>query len=458
MLHDPDVISVSIDDAGGGSFDDIVVRQRIVADTFIQAKSSNTNAVVIDSTWLCTPTTPNGRSPLQHFYATYVSLLAAGKEFTVELWTNRSFDAFSPLLGTLLDKSNERIDTARLLAATPRTKIGKERDDWANHLGVTASELAAFLDTFYWRHTTSETGWHTQSKRLMELSGLRTDEDAINSGVLAVRGWVKDGGGPKTADDVRLDIAKRGLLARDGTLLLAVHGIERTVTPTPPNMEVDFVDLYDGEAPFKRKQLRDPSLWDNRVRPDIDEAARVLKAFGVQRVHVAGSMRLPMWFAVGRALPRVGKFILSIEQVGGEWSTGVEPELVVPREVSRKNVGAGPDVAIALGFSADPTPEVMSFLTASGLPIDRLVVFGPPGALSHTSVPSGAWALGWTRAARDLIRVEVAAAGASKVHVFMLCPSGIALMLGHHWNMLPDTTLYEFVGKTYEPTITLPGA
>ena len=320
---------------------------------------------------------------------------------------------------------------------------------------MTDSELATFLDNFYWRHTTSETGWHNHSKRLDgTLRSPRTDDDAINSGVLAVRGWVKDGGGPKTADDVRLRSCERGLLARDGTLLFAVHGIERTVTPTPPNIELDFVDLYDGHA-VQAKQLPRPlSQWEDKVRPDIDAAARILKAFGVQRVHVAGSMRLPMWFAVGRALPRVGKSILSVEQVGGEWSTGVEPEPVVPRELNRSSVSAGSDVAIALGCRLTPTPQVMNFLTASGLPVDRLVVLGPPGALSHTSVPSGAWALGWTQAARDLIRGEAAAAGASRVRGFMLCPSGIALMLGHHWNMLPDTTLYEFVGQTYEPTIS----
>lgn len=63
--------------------------------------------------------------------------------------------------------------------------------------------------------------------------------------------------------------------------------------------------------------------------------------------------------------------------------------------------------------------------------------------------------MSWARSVRDQARA--AAAGAERIHVFMLCPAGVALMLGHQWNMMPDTTIYEYANDTYHPTLTLPG-
>lgn len=41
------------------------------------------------------------------------------------------------------------------------------------------------------------------------------------------------------------------------------------------------------------------------------------------RVYVSGSMRLPLWFAIGRELPDVRQWTLSLDQHGQEWQTSV---------------------------------------------------------------------------------------------------------------------------------------
>lgn len=46
--------------------------------------------------------------------------------------------------------------------------------------------------------------------------------------------------------------------------------------------------------------------------------------------------------------------------------------------------------------------------------------------------------------------------GSERVHLFMACPAGVALMLGHQWNLLPATTVYE-CAHTYVPTVTFAG-
>ncbi|HWG61478.1 MAG TPA: hypothetical protein VG253_07170 [Streptosporangiaceae bacterium] len=50
-------------------------------------------------------------------------------------------------------------------------------------------------------------------------------------------------------------------------------------------------------------------------------AARTLEACGPRRVYVSGTMRLPLWFAIGRDLPDVRQWTLSLDQHGQEWQT-----------------------------------------------------------------------------------------------------------------------------------------
>lgn len=457
MLVDPDIESVTIEDPGAGSFDDVVVRWRSGTTRYIQVKSSNYGNVVVDQEWLLAPATAKGRSPLQHFYDTCHALRSEGGTFTLELWTNRGFDHANPLLGELLDQKHDRIDTARLTGASPTSLIGTERDAWATHLGIGTAELAEFLAYMVWKQTGSELDWHQRAKPLMQLAGLRSDNEAVQLGVGIAHNWVTDGRGTQTTDDVRREVAQHGLLARDGTLLLAVHGIDYEPTPTQPNVELDFVDLYVGDDSFARKQLRNPTDWNDVIRPAIDGAAKTLAGYRVRHVHVAGALRHPMWFAVGRALPQVKKWVLSMEQVNSDWCTGADPEPIVPRRITDTDIGQGTDLAFAVALTGDPTNEVDAFIRTSGMPVGRLLVLGPPGKPGATAVPSDSWAMGWTRAAREIVRTEANTLNASAVHAFFLCPAGIALMLGHQWNVMPPTVLYEFVGNSYEPTITFPG-
>ena len=457
MLRDRDSEGVSSEDAGGGYFDDVLVRRRWGANTCIQAKSSNYGNVIVDREWLLTPKTPNGRSPLEHFYDTYAEFTAAGKPFSLELWTNRGFDHRSPLLGKLLDQKSDKINTAEMLRARPGSAIGVERRAWAEHLGVTADELALFLDRLSWKQAGSELDWRERVKPLMELAGLRSDDEAVTIGVQMVSGWVTNGAGPRTADDVRAEVAEKNLLALTGTLLLAVNGIDREPTATPPNITLDFVDLYEGDDSFSRKLLKDGADWDRVVRPQFEEAARILTSFRVRRVHVAGALRHPMWFAAGRALPQVKKWEISMDQVGAIWSTGAAPEDVVPRVLASVDIGQGSDLAFAVALTGNPAADVERYLRASKVPVGRFVVVGPDGMPSQTAAPSAEWAMGWTRAAREIAREEVKSSVAEHVHIFMLCPAGAALMLGHQWNVMPTTTIYEYSRGTYSPTVTFPG-
>jgi hypothetical protein len=454
-LDDPDIASVSVEDAAGGHFDDVVVRYRQGPDLYWQVKSSNYGSVIVDGTWLLTPATRTGRSPLQHFHATWRQLHAAGKPFELALLTNRGFDPADAIL-RLRDLKTEKIDIAILTAAGPRSAAGRERQRWASHLGIDPGELADFLSSLCWKSGPAESSWDQQARHLMRLAGLRSDNDAVTLGKALIRGWVTDGAGPMSRDGIRRAVASAGLLARHGTLVLAVHAIDRQPTATPPNVEIDLVDLYQGTDPFARVQLRDPADWNAKVEPAIRNAARDLEVYATRRVHVTGSMRLPLWFAVGRALPDVRGWVLSLDQRTEEWSTDAAPEEVTARVLAETHIGNGPDLAIIISITHDISEDVARSISETGLPVSTLLTLGPQGEPGNRAATSAGWATAWVRSAREQARRAAASGGATRAHLYMAAPAALAIMLGHQWNLMPPTIIYEHLRTGYAPTFTIP--
>ncbi|TDO44172.1 hypothetical protein EV643_117195 [Kribbella sp. VKM Ac-2527] len=455
-LDDPDVESVSIEDREGGAFDDIVVRRRTQPNVYWQVKSSNYGDTMVTEDWLLTKKTESGSSPLQHFHDTWRTLRDAGEPLELALVANRGFDGGHPILGAARSLYDGKLRTDEIRTAGSRSNLGKARDRWTKHLEVDPDDLLAFLGDLRLLPEGNESSVDRASQAVMRNVGLRADPDAVVIGKTMVREWVKQGLGRHSRDELRRQVAEKGLLARSGTLVFAVHAIDRTPDRVQPTVELDIVDLYEGEEPFARRKLREPRDWNDRVLPLLREKVRELEAYGPRRVHATGSMRLPMLFAVGRALPDVRGWVLSWDQHGEEWVTAA-PATVAPRVFSDRQLGGGADLAVAVALTSDPTVSIETWAASNGSAIGRLLVLGPDGAPSHTAVPGGDWSAGWARAARETVRQTVASSSARRVHMFVAAPAGTALMLGHYWNMMPTTVLYEYIPSenTYVETMSL---
>ena len=91
------------------------------------------------------------------------------------------------------------------------------------------------------------------------------------------------------------------------------------------------------------------------------------------------------------------------------------------------------------------------------LPAARYVDLSPQGGVGPLSLPDAAAAVGWAHAAREGIRAAVRDSGARRVHLFMCAPAGAALLLGHIWNRVGTTVVYEDLSPGYAPTFEIPG-
>jgi hypothetical protein len=63
----------------------------------------------------------------------------------------------------------------------------------------------------------------------------------------------------------------------------------------------------------------------------------------------------------------------------------------------------------------------------------------------------------WALAVRDAVRRAVRTAETRRIHLFMSGPAGGALLLGHFWNRVCTTLVYEDLSPGYWPTFEIPG-
>ena len=452
--------SVSVEDANGGAFDDIVLRATDssgVPHEYDQVKSGVYLEAAIDNDWLLKQRTERGKSPLQHFYATWESLTAQGRPFVLRLMSNKNFDHADPVLKCISGTTN-RIPREKLDNLGPRSTGGKRLKEWASHLDITVVDLKNFLTAIDFVRAEAESSWRDRAGAKLRNAGFRGDSDAVTLGIDMVRTWVKEGTGIRTRADLQRELTERNLLAREGELVLAVNAIDRSALSTAANATIDILDLYEGDDPFNRRQLKDPSAWNERVLPALKAAKTSLEPFGTKNLHIEANMRLSMYFAVGRTFPSVGNWVLSSMQHGALWSTAAQLKPAELHLLAAADVGLGADLAVAIGLTYDPTEDVRGYIKQSGLPVGKLITVSTPSGPGRSSVPGPEWSVDWARKARDLARSEVRELRAPRVHLFMSAPAGVALFLGHDWNLMPDTALYDHVkDDKYVPTITLPG-
>lgn len=455
-LQDEHAVSLSIEDAHGGAFDDVVLRRCDgFTGTWIQVKSSNYGGEVIDLRWLTTAKTEKGRTPLQAFYDTWRTLRDGGEVFDLVLVTNRNFDHGS-ILFQALDKKTDHIDTTRLHDALdrPATKLGQLLSSLATHLGADPNEVAQFLSSVAFRNEGSENTWHQRIAHLMQLNGFRSDGEAVTSALRMVSDWVTDGVGEVTVSDARRRLEDRDLLAREGSLVLAVHGIDHEESRQLPNARVDFTDLYPAGDAFERRSITDPADWDAIVRPRLAQAARTLEQFTSRRVHIVASVRLPVWFAIGRTLPAVRRWVISLDQEGVEWASNARDGSAHVVELAEETLaGEGTDLVVCVALRHDPTADVRDYVETAAIRASRLLTFTGETGIGPEAVPDPAWATSWVTALQDALLAKVRETGAQRIHLFIAGPAGIALLLGHRWNVLPAVTVYEHQGgASYAPT------
>lgn len=442
------ISAVTVEASDVGNVDDIVLHADHGPARYTQVKHAVDGQTPVGSDWLLTPSRKGRMSLLQRFHASWIKLGGVDGRPYLQLITDRDIDPNDPIM-KMIDRRSSLV-----VPAISDSGVNSERIAWASHLAVSEAELLAFLADLRLVTGRSMAGERELAELQLYALGFASDRGAVDSGVALVREWVQDRERTIGTATLREMVEDRIGRAGEPGALFVVEGIDDDPATPQADVAVRYVELYEGDEAFSRRQLLEPEDWQAKVWPGLDAAAHQLRGKGLSRVVVAGQMRLPMWFGAGCALREVLGFNVSTLQRHQVWSSdepGKPPELAT----DMRHVGDGASVAVVVSVAADATSEVITYL--DDLPVGRMLTFAPASGARAESVPDGPTAAALALAIRDAVRAHLDSA-TDKIHLFLAAPAGLALLLGHRWNALRPTVVYEHLGsgKGYVHTFRVP--
>lgn len=449
MRPDSKFSQVEFEIRGAGNVDDVVLRSAVGdSDVYGQVKWATQASEPLGEDFLFFRKSrsgkPVGKSVLQKLYDSYVQLRAAGSAFTLRLITNRALDSGHPLLDNVDGRTQLLVPHAA--QAGSNTAAGRAVNAWADHVGASPESLLDMLAHLEFQPGRTIPAEREHVRALMVAAGLDDSDAALLHGRDIVADWVVDGKRVVAAKDIDEAVDERGLRRVDPSAILVVQAIDIDPHADEATIALDWVDLYEGDQPGVRIQPRDPSGWD-QMDHDIADAAAVLEEAGWRSTLVRGALRQATFFRVGLALPGVRGHTLRYMQWGQWWSTDAPKAPIDRPATSYTHVGVGSELAVAVGVAINPTVAVADYLQSEQIPVAELVTIQPADGADDQAVAGAGQAVAYAQQIRDLVRLELdGRPGTRRVHLFLAGPGGLALLLGHRWNRIRPTVVYEHLG------------
>lgn len=443
---------------GAGNVDDVVVYYDTASTKYHQVKFAQSQGNLLTYQWFMTPSGQGRQSLLQRFHESFQRLRHDGTPPEMALETNRWVDGSDPILGRASGRAFKLVP--RLRQPASRSPAGRARAAWAQHLGI--DEEALFELLAHLEINPGRGSLESLRRDCLDLQagvGLRPDFEALDVGVSEIARMIGEGVREVDAGGLREIVERRRLGADHRRAAVVVEAVDHDPWPEAATIALDWVDLFEGEEPGSRCQLLDPDGWNDTLKPQLRHAVAVVRQQGFSDVLVRGFMRLPLAFAVGYHFSDVAGFAVATRQREEEWGTrGDRTE--VPVAATTVDRGDSDELAIGISIANDVGPEVLAYLDRAGIAVASFVNLrlDARGTGRHT-VGDAAEARGLAQSILDESRRAVLEAGATKIHLFMSVPVGLALLLGHAWNRMP-TNVYEHLGtgRGYFPTFWLGGS
>ncbi len=446
---DNPVIRIGIEVDGVGNLDDVVLHRSRPPHVYKQIKYAVDSQTPVNRQYLTEPSRSGGESILRKIADAWRRLAPSGESVELAIVTNRLPDPTDRLVAGR--DSRTRLLLPKAGEGGPSSVLGEERRQWADAAGLSDAELLQLLAVLDFDLGRDPQHLADLVRRTMLIAGLQGDDSALSAGISWVEEQVIAGQRDLDLDAVRRAIDTQGLRMQDARVIVSVA----TLVPDPlaPRAlhALDWVDRFDGADAFAKRRPRQPATWQE-LQADIERIPALLGA--APRVAVTGSMRLATAFEVGTALRMVTGTDVAILQRGELWSSDAGYVAPATPTVTDYAIGQGDDLAIAVEIATAMTVDVTRFLRDRTMPVQRLVVIGPSGGPRDDAVTSPEDACALAIGIRDAVRRVVR--GHPRVHLFLACPMGLALLLGHRWNRVAPTVVYEDLAALgYEAAFTV---
>jgi hypothetical protein len=430
------VRELRVEAAAAGNVDDLTLTFASGRREYWQVKASVDASRTLGEEWLF-ETDERGNSLLRRLHVSWLDLTQGGVRPSLVLATTRAIDPRDPVL------SRRSTIDGRLVEVLGAPGALAHRMRWAKHLKVAEPELMEFLEDLTFRQGQSEDEWRQKVRDAAYAANVKTDDASTALGLQQVRNWVKAPRRTFTQGDITQILRDRRLIRPAPTAFFVGQALEHHPSAATADVATDWVDLFDGDDPRVRRFFRHPETAQARIRADLRLVRTTLRDMGRSSVVVVGTMRLPMWFAIGTELTTHAGVVVAAHCGTELWSSTATPAqrpTILVNDCCSGNGDRGGDLAVTVSVSTAIEPDVHDFLETT-LPGAAHLAVGVPIA-GRLSVPDAAHAVGIAVETCDATRDAVRRLRPRRVHLFLAMPSAVALFLGHWWDRMPPTTVY----------------
>ena len=460
LIHrDPDVVRVELEKQAAGNVDDLVVHHRTKPALYHQVKFTTQPGEALTADWF-TDAPAGSRPPLKRFYDSFVSLTTDGRPPDMVLHTNRLPAVGDPILNCL-DGTTERL-VPKLNRATTGSESGKARAAWASAIDVTEDQLLTMLSALRIRAAQASLNTLQEHCRwVMEAVGLVGTSESVDKGMLAARRWVQEGTRAVDAELVNQLVDALTLRAAEPTATVLIQAIERDLWPETATSAVDWVDAFHGEQAAERRETLEAGAWNERFAPELEVAASAIRQSGERRVRIDGAFRLATAVFAGIVFSDVRGVQVCVPGRAGDGTwigdiTSDGPRNPPTLIESTVEFGFGDELAVGLNVSGDLTAAVSRHISEQNLWVDRLVLLSVPDP-ARDALAGPEDVRGWAEAVTSRLR-GLTDLGAPRLHLFLYAPRTAATLLGHKWNRMPTTQLWDDLGpgRGYTAAFAIP--
>lgn len=427
------IVAVGVEEPDVGNGDDVVLHRKQPPNTYTQVKYAVDNRTAVNLDYL------TAKGILRKMQETYAGLTADGTPAEMRLTTNRNADP-NDILITDRDGRDGRL-LPRAAQGGPRSDRGQARAAWAAEAQTDEEHLLDLLAHLHFDIAYDLDRLRRDVSLLMTANGLRSDPTAVALGADWVSQQVIAGHRRLTLDDIKNAIATLDFHAGSPWTTISVATITHDYLAEQAAVSIDWVDRMSGATDWTRVEPAQPATW-NDLATDIRSIPGDLGSN--KRILVTGHMRQATGFLVGAELRRVKGYEVGVRQGDQLW-TGEESIISGVITHTREDASGARGTAIIVNVAAEAAGDAIEWIRESALPVSEILTVTPIAGVGPKAVSNAAAANSLAIAIRDLARRH---ARNGDLHLFLIGPLGLAVLLGHHWNRLTTTHIYEHLGGT----------
>lgn len=371
----------------------------------------------------------------------------------IELVTNWRVRADDPLL-ELIGKNSDALRLDRLFQGkTTRSRMGRVRALWREHLGVDDEALKLVARVLAVAEATeSLMALRERLDERFALVGLRRIPASESAFIY---------------DDLVAKLLAQGRVEFDRASFREMARSEGILDVPPPREDVPAIGIRSFMHPidnlenrcsrilnlvphFDGRYIRDPEDWDRRVHPELRRFVLDAAQTGDQ-LRVILDTHVSLAFAVGALLNvKSGKRVEIEQRTGGRRFWSVDdgtpdaswPGLVFEHEQLAEDRD---EIAITVSLTHDVTRDAAAFVTRRLPQVGDVLHCRPEGGPSQHSVRCGrhAWQLA-EALVQGLSKLRSNRQRSSRVHLFLAGPNGFAFFLGQHQQAIGTVNTYEW--------------